>query len=404
MVNGVEGPSELRPTWLDIDLGALGRNFARVREMVGARRIWCVVKANAYGHGAGECAGRLQEAGAEAFAVATAEEGVELRGAGIDGRILVLAGIAPVGTEVARAAADLAARHDLEVAVWCPEAAGELGAAARRRGAQPVRVHLKTDTGMGRLGVTVDDDVAPALDTLRAIGDIEGVLVEGLFSNLAAADAPAGEHGHEHTGVQVERFARLCGALDEAGLLPPERHLCNSAALLQHDAAWRPDWCNGVRPGLSLYGVASFPGEVTIALEPVMSWHSVVAAVRAVPAGWPLGYGAERRAARYCEIAVVPVGYHDGFPRALSDRGEVLIGGRRARVVGAISMDLTLVDITGIPAAREGAAVTLLGAAPGDAGGAIDANELADRAGTIAHEILSRVGARVPRRFTDSGS
>jgi alanine racemase len=106
---------------------------------------------------------------------------------------------------------------------------------------------------------------------------------------------------------------------------------------------------------------------------------------------------------RDCDIAVLPVGYHDGFPRALSDRAEVLIGGRRARVVGAISMDLTLVDITGIPAAREGAAVTLLGAAPGAANDAIDANELAHRAGTIAHEILSRVGARVPRRFTDSG-
>jgi len=400
--NGVETPSELRPTWVEIDLGALGRNFARVREKVGARRVWCVVKANAYGHGAGECARRLQNAGAQAFAVATVEEGVALRDAGVGGRIVVLAGIEPVGTEAARVAAGLAVRHDLAVAVWRREAAAELGAAARRTGEQPVRVHLKTDTGMGRLGVTVDEDVAAALDTLRAIADIEGVRVEGLFSNLAAADAPAGENGHRHTALQVERFARLCEALDEDGLLPPERHLSNSAALLQHDASWRSDWCNGVRPGLSLYGVASFPGEVTIDLEPVMSWHSVVAAVRAVSAGWPIGYGAERRAARDCAIAVVPVGYHDGFPRALSDRGEVLIGGRRARVVGAISMDLTLVDITGIPAARQGAVVTLLGAAPGGAGGAIDANEVAHRAGTIAHEILSRVGARVPRRFTDT--
>lgn len=401
---GLEQPSKLRPTWVEIDLGALGRNFGRVRERVGSRRVWCVVKANAYGHGAVECARRLQEAGAEAFAVATVEEGVELREAGIGGRVVVLAGIEPVGTEAARAAAGLVVRHELDVAVWRPEAAAELGAAARQAGVQPVRVHLKTDTGMGRLGVTVDEDVAAVLETLRAIAAVEGVRPEGLFSNLAAADAPEGEHGHEHTGVLVERFARLCEALDEAGLLPPERHLSNSAALLRHDGAWRPDWCNGVRPGLSLYGVASFPGEVTIVLEPVMSWHSAIAAVRAVPAGWPLGYGAERRAAHDCEIAVVPVGYHDGFPRALSDRGEVLIGDRRARIVGAISMDLTLVDITGMPAAREGSAVTLLGVAPGGAGGAIDANELADRAGTIAHEILSRVGARVPRRFTDSGS
>jgi alanine racemase len=185
--------------------------------------------------------------------------------------------------------------------------------------------------------------------------------------------------------------------------LPPQRHLSNSAAVLQHPAAWNAKWCNGVRPGLSLCGVLPSSEESeAFPLEPVMSWHSVVAAVRHIPSGWPLGYGVARRAEADCTIAVVPVGYHDGFPRALSDCAEVLIGGRRAQVVGAISMDLTLVDITGIPAVAPGAPVVLLGSS-GEAGaGSIHVHELARRAGSIAYEILCRVGARVPQRFVDS--
>jgi alanine racemase len=228
------------------------------------------------------------------------------------------------------------------------------------------------------------------------------VRLEGVFSNLAAADAPAGEPGHEHTSVQIERFERLCNGLDERGLLPPERHLGNSAAVLQHPSSWNSQWSNGVRPGLLLFGVPPVAGGTTIAIEPVMSWHSVLASVRRVPAGWPLGYGALRNAAGECTIAVVPVGYHDGFPRALSDRAEVLVGGRRAQVVGAISMDLTLVDITGIQEASPGDPVVLLGASPASGGSSITAREVAHRAGSISHEILCRVGARVPHRYVDT--
>lgn len=394
-------PAAVRPTWLQIDLDALAANFRRVQERVTPRRIWCVVKANAYGHGAVECARRLQKAGADAFAVATVDEGVELRWAGITGRILVMAGIEPVEAPEARAAARQVAEHRLEIAVWRPQAAVALAAAALE---DPVAVHLKVDTGMGRLGVLVDDDTSEAVRVAAEIAAVAGIRLEGLFSNLAAADASADEPGFAHSKLQAERFARLCADLEARGLLPPERHLANSAAVSAHSESWRPGWCNGVRPGLLLVGVSPSTDAVTFALDPVMSWHSTVAAIRRLPRGWPLGYGAERRAAHDSTIAVVPVGYHDGFPRALSDRAEALIGGRRAQVVGAISMDLTLFDITGIPAVRPGTPVALLGGDRDAADPAVGARELAEWSGSIAHEILCRVGSRVPRRVEGAAS
>ncbi len=365
-----------------------------------------MVKADAYGHGAVPVSRRLAAQGADAFAVATVDEGIELRAAGIDGDILVMAGVEPLPEggaggvpEIVRAAVG----SDLDVAVWTRAAAEALGAAACRAGGAPCRVHLKVDTGMGRLGVLVAEAPSAAVELASRIVAIEGIVLAGVFSNLAAADvapdAAADELRGDHTLVQVERFVGLCRALDERGVLPARRHLSNSAAILQHDAAWSADWCTGVRAGISLLGVRSFGAGVTFELEPVMSWHSVVAAVRDLPEGWPIGYGGHRRAERDCTIAVVPVGYHDGFPRALSGHAEVLVGGRRAQVVGAISMDLTLIDITGVSGVSVGAPVVLLGSSDDPGVESIGAEEMARRAGSIAHEILCRIGSRVPRRF-----
>jgi len=396
--------SELRPTWVEIDLDALARNYSRVRGLVGARRVWCVVKADAYGHGAVPVSRRLAAEGADAFAVATVDEGIELREAGIAGDILVMAGLEPLPEGGAGALPEIvleAVGKDLDVAVWSRAAAEMLGAAALGAGDAPCRVHLKVDTGMGRLGALVAEAPAAAVELASRIAAIDGIELVGVFSNLAAADAapddPCGEH--DLVQVQVERFVGFCRALDERGVLPAHRHLSNSAAILQHDAAWDADWCTGVRPGISLLGVRSFRGAVTFELESVMSWHSTVAAVRDLPKGWPIGYGGLRRAERDCTIAVVPVGYHDGFPRALSDHAEVLVGGRLAQVVGAISMDLTLVDITGIPGISVGASVVLLGSSDEPGAESIGAEEMAQQAGSIAHEVLCRIGSRVPRRF-----
>jgi alanine racemase len=344
------------------------------------------------------------------------------------------------------------ADHRLSVAVWGPHAAVELGAAARRVATGPIDLHLKADTGMGRLGVRVDDSCDAAVELAGRVAATEGVRLAGLFSNLATADAPPGAPGAAFTGEQVGRFARLCAALDARGLLPEHRHLANSAAIQQHAVSWAADWCNGVRPGLALYGASLVTDGVEVddhsgdagsrvgaderpgraatrmnapasgrrqgdhgegkaglrapqhwpRLEPVMSWHSAVAAVREVPAGWPLGYGAGRRAERASTIGVVPVGYHDGLPRALGDRAEVLVAGRRAKVVGAISMDLTLVDISAIPDARVGAPVVIFGRSAAPGGDSIAVAEVAGWAGSIAHEVLCRVSKRVPRRFVET--
>ncbi len=397
------GVSPHRPSYLQIDLGALGRNFARVRELVAPRRIWCVVKADAYGHGAVACATKLESVGADAFAVATVDEGAELREAGVAGEILVMAGVEPAGAVAAvdgdDSAAALAVRHGLSVAVWRTEAAEALAAAAGEGG--EVAVHLKVDTGMGRLGVPMDDSIDAALEAAQRLEAMDRIRFSGVFSNLAAADAPLGDPGHDHTALQIERFRTLCGGLETNGILPAERHLANSSAISQHPEAFADDWCTAVRPGLALYG-ASLLETGASDLEPVMSFHSAVAAVRDVAAGWPLGYGARRRAESGSRIAIVPVGYHDGWPRSLSDRAEVLIGGQRAKVVGAISMDLTLVDITGIPDVHVGDPVVLLGSADTDRVASVRVEEIAAHAGTIAHEILSRVGRRLPRRFTDT--
>jgi len=397
--------SELRPTWLEIDLGALGRNFRVVRDRVAPRRVWCVVKADAYGHGAVEVARRLEEEGAEAFAVVTVDEGVELRAAGVGGDILVMAGIEPLrvgGRSFGSEAAVVAVEHSLSVAVWGGEAAAVLGEAALAAGNGPAKVHLKVDTGLGRLGVLVDDSPSEAVEIAGAVAAIDGVELSGVFSHLSAADASADQPRHQTTVAQIERFGSLCGALEDAGLLPEHRHLGHSAAILQHPAAWERDWCSGVRPGLSLYGVLPFAGRVTVSLAPVMSWYSAVASIREIRDGWPLGYGGVRRATGDRRIAVVPVGYHDGFPRTLSEKADMLVCGRRAKVVGAISMDLTLVDITGIPDVHVGSPVILLGSGPESGAEAIRAEELAGHAGTIPWDILCRVGRRVPHRFVDS--
>lgn len=379
-----------RPTVVAVDLEACARNLAAVRERVGDRTIWAVVKANAYGHGVLPVTRRLAAAGADAFAVATTDEGVELREAGIDRPVLVLTGVEPLRPEVA----DAVAEHDLSVAVWEPDSARRLGAAGRRQGLE-VRLHLKVDTGMGRLGCMPVATVAMA----RELAEIEGVVVEGVFSNLAAADlAPEGPGG-DHTREQIDRFVEVCHGLETEGLLPPHRHLANSAALAGHRRAWEAPWCTGVRPGLALYGAGRTPGSESLEVEPVLSWRTRIAAVRDLPEGWSVGYGMRWTTPRNSRVAVLPVGYHDGWPRALGGRGEVLVRGRRAPIVGAVNMDLTLVDVTDVPDAAPGAPVWLIGG-PEEGDAAIPVEEVATRAGSIAHEILSRIGPRVPRVYT----
>jgi alanine racemase len=289
----------------------------------------------------------------------------------------------------------------------------------RRLGLRPVRVHLKVDTGMGRLGVLPDQ----ASSIAGVLSSSEGLEFEGVFSNLAAADHDSDEVGHEHTAVQVSRFGRVCADLQENGHLPPHRHLANTAALMHHPDSWEAEWCNGVMPGLSLYGASLTPRREPLGLEPVLSWWTAVIAIHEVPSGWPVGYGLRHVTERPSRIAILPVGYHDGWPRALRGRARVLVAGQRAAIVGAVSMDLTMVDVTDLPSIRVGDPVALIGSWGDRSMGVfmqaiggraselsghgmstperITAEEVAEWADSIGHEVLCRIGPRVPRLYTD---
>lgn len=372
--------STCRPTVAEIDLGACARNFARLQRQVGGQQLWAVVKADAYGHGAVPVAGCLQRAGVFGLCVATASEGRELRDAGLALPILVMATLTAGGAEDPFR---MVVAHGLSAAVADATTARRLAAAASSAGAAPVPCHIKVDTGMGRLGCAPGDVVELA----RAIAADPALSLDGLMSNLGTADAPPGD---AHVAHQVQRFGEVAAALSAAGLSPKHRTLANSGALLHHPTTWSEPATTGARPGLALYG--GCPG-----FEPVMRLATRIAAVRAQPAGSLLGYGRATVTQRPSRIGVLPLGYHDGLPRALGNRGEVSLRGRRAPIVGTISMDLTLVDVTDLPDAGVDDEVVVFGE---DGEGGLRVETVAAAAGTIPHELLCRVGPRVPRRWT----
>ena len=370
-----------RPTWAEVDLDALAWNYRAVRGRVGAGvLVMGVVKADAYGHGAAACAQRLAAEGAEWFGVATPEEAMTLRRAGLTGRVLSFGGCWE-GQEA------LCLRERITPVVYRLDAARALGRAAREAGVV-ADVHVKIDTGMGRLGVRYDE----AAEFARALRETEGVRVEGLMTHFAAADEPAQDC---FTGEQLERFRAARAAFAAAGFEPAFEHMANSAATLAHP----PAWGNMVRPGGVLYGLwrdVLPPLAEPPALRPVMAVRSRVTLVKRVLKGETLGYGCTFEAARDMTVATVPVGYADGYARALSNRGRVIVGGAYASVVGRVSMDLTLLDVTDVEGVGAGDVVTLIGA---DGGLSVPAEDVARTAGTLSYEITCGVSARVPRRF-----
>jgi alanine racemase len=331
-----------------------------------------VVKANGYGHGASEVARAAIDGGATWCGVALVEEGLELRSAGIETPILVLSEFPPGSEAVALA-------HRLTPTLYSLDGVARLAEAARG----PVGVHVKVDTGMHRVGVWPPDLLVAFLEEVAR----DGLEVEGIWTHLARSDEDAAT-----TATQLARFGDALDQAKAAGFEPAYRHAANSAAVIRHPEAS----FDIVRPGIALYGVPPLPavGE-DLGLEPAMSWHSRVAFARHLEAGERLSYGHRYELARGATVATVPVGYADGYPRAASSRAEVLVNGRRCRVAGNITMDQLIVDCADLDVGA-GDPVVLLGA---DAGDSIDAWELAAHADTIAYEIVSRVGDRVPRRF-----
>jgi len=365
-----------RPTAAVVEASALDHNFGEVVRRAAGRAILAVVKAGAYGHGAVPVSRRFLELGARMLGVATIEEGAELRDAGIDAPILVMGPIFP------EQAGD-AVEQRLIPAISTAAVAQELSRAALKLG-KTAAVHVKIDTGMGRLGVPYAE--APGFIS-TALG-LKGLDVQGLMTHFSDADLRDKEFASE----QTNRFERVIRELEEKGIRVPVRHAANSAAVLAYSRAL----FTMVRPGLMLYGYNPVAEGGLADLRPALSLVTRIAFLKKTPAGVPISYGRTFTTGRESLIATLPIGYADGFSRALSNVGEALVRGWRAPVVGRVCMDMCMIDVTDVPGVREGDEVVLIG---GSGDERITADDIARKTGTIAYEVLCGISGRVPRIY-----
>lgn len=369
----------IRPTRAEVSLAALRNNLAEVKRAAGPLQVMAVVKANAYGHSAVQVARVLEDAGVAFFGVALIEEGVELRNAGITAPIIVMGGSY-------RGGYDLLVSCRLTPFVFQEEHLRELSAEAARQG-KNVAVHVKLDSGMGRIGASIG--ALPALlSALRGYSNLE---MQGFSSQLASADV---EHS-DQTAEQLAVFRRGLQCVDDAKLKPQWRHLANSAALLGLPEAKNGWDVNLARPGLALYGLrtAEWLGR-DLSLQPVLTWKTGVTHVKTLQPGQKVSYGGTWEAKRRSVIATLPVGYADGYHRSYAGKGYVLVRGQRAPVVGRITMDMCMIDVTDVHGVQMGDEVVLLGRQGTEQ---ISAELMAQWAGTIHYEVLCGIGARVPR-------
>lgn len=382
-----------RPTRAEIDLGALAHNLRCVRRMVGDSQVCAVVKADAYGHGLVSIARELQRQGVDAFGVALAEEGFLLRRAGITRPIVVLNAVyGQAHAEVLEAGLTPVVFDLQQAEAFCQAAAG-----------RPVGVHLKVDTGMARLGVRFTE-LDALLDGLQRLPALR---IDGVMTHLSSADSDA-----EATHEQLQRFDRAVAEIRRRGYAPRVLHAANSAAAFSFPAS-RLDL---VRTGLSLYGVppvdvrstppparpSNPPGMESgpePSLRPVMRVRTEVTALRTLEAGMPVGYNGTFLTTRRTRVGTVPMGYGDGLPWGASNRGELLVRGRRCPIIGSVSMDLTCVDVSALEACEVGDEAVLVG---GQGEAHIGARELADAARTIPYEILTGISPRVPRFYLEA--
>ncbi len=376
-----------RPTWLEIDHGAIAHNVRRLVAMAGGRQLLISLKADAYGHGAIQVAQTALLNGASWLGVATLSEGVALRQAGITAPVLVL------GYTPAWQARDVL-RHGLTPAVYSLEVGRALSRAAQALD-RPARVHVKIDTGMGRLGIFP----AEAVDFVRALAALPGIILEGIFTHLSVADGDS-QWEQAYTAGQLETFDGVLAALRVDGIEFPLVHGVNSAGLLDAAIGFLAERNplarhTLVRAGIAVYGLHPSPGvRLPADFRAALAWKTQVAQVKTLGPGSYVSYGATYRTDGRARIAVIPVGYADGFRRAPHNWGEVLVRGRRAPIVGRVTMDQTMVDVTAIPGVEQGDEVVLIGQQGQDS---ISAEEVAERLATINYEVVSAILARVPR-------
>ncbi len=372
-------------TWAEIDLDAIEHNFLLLgKYLPDNMKKLAVVKADAYGHGAEKIAKLLSDR-VDYFGVARADEAVELRRAGIQNtKILILGHTAPYHYSVLF-------KHDLIPTVYNFDEALALEEAARSYG-QSLDIHLALNTGMNRIGFELDDE---SFEKIVKISAFEYIRIDGIFSHFADAD-----NGLDatFTKLQLERFRTFTERLASAGISGCVRHLFNSAALIT-----LPPEFDMVREGICLYGLSpsdTVAGERTAGLIPAMSLRSEVIHIHKISPGTPVSYGCHFKADKETVVATVCAGYADGVPRAISNKGYVLINGRRARILGSVCMDQLMCDVTDIPNVRSGSVVTVFGR---DGDGYIGADEVGDTAGTISYEIICGISKRVPRVYIHNG-
>ncbi len=376
-----------RPTRVEISLDALEHNMTQFQQMLPTNlQMMAVVKANGYGHGAVQIAREALSRGIQYLGVNFLDEALELRLAGISGPVLVLGYTPPDAIFEAW-------KHDVTIAVFSDElldAIRVVGTAER-----PLKVHVKVDTGMSRLGIPDHDD---AVDFTKKLSEMSNVFVEGLFTHFAVAD----ELDKSFTRIQYEKFQRLVAAIAEQGVYIPLRHAGNSAAAIDS-----PEWSgNMVRVGVSLYGL--YPSNEVqtqrIALRPLMQFKTGIVLLKTVNAGTPVSYGCTFVTHKVTRVATIPVGYGDGFTRMLTGKAEVLVRGKRVPIIGRICMDQCMVDVTDVPNVRVGDEVVLFGEQNFDGlEDRITVEELATKLGTINYEITCMVSHRVPRVFLREG-
>jgi len=370
--------STLSPTYATIDLSALAHNLSQIkRYLAPGCDIVAVVKANAYGHGAPETAHALARQGIERFAVASLDEGMALRNAGLSASIIVL------GALLEDQVPDLLAHHLIPVI----SDRRILPALAKAAGSHPAPypIHLKVETGMGRLGVSPDELLSLLDDPI-----LQGPLhIEGLMTHLADADGTDGAF----TERQLDIFRSMVEQTRHRGFTVPSLHAANSAAIVRF-----PDsHFSLVRPGIMLYGYHTLPPSIPAPdLRPVLSLQSTVVQLRNIPRGGTVSYNRTFVAERPTRIAVLPIGYADGYSRRLSHRGSVLIHGRRAPIIGLVCMDMIMIDVTDLPPVQVGETVTLIGHQGEES---IWADEVSNWMGTIPYEVLCGIGPRVPRIY-----
>jgi len=381
-----------RPTWAEVSLPTLVNNYQLIRDFVSPQATVCaVVKCDAYGHGAAACARRLEATGVKWFGVTSADEGIELRRAGVTGRILLMSGIW-------RGEGDAVVEHHLTPAVWSSEQISELNSSAQKLRKNAFPVHIEVDTGMARQGVSAAN-LGFILEVARKS---KSICIEGLHSHLASAevvDAPDVE-------AQLAAYQRALEQLAAAEIRPACLHLANSAAIVARQESWHrlSQVTALVRPGISLYGyylpfvtAAGDPAETEkLPVRPVLTWKTHIIDMRNIETGQGVGYNLAFIAGGPMRIATLAAGYGDGLSRALSNRGKVLVRGEYAPMVGKISMDVTTIDVTKIPSAQIGDEAVLIGE---ENGRSITAADIAALAQTIAYEVLCNISKRVPRRY-----